>query len=235
MNTLRLLLLAGGALSLPACSSLVGVRPHEQLIGAAPATAFDESYAQGKSHYLANRFGLAIACFEKALSIDPRSVAALNAIGAAYDDLHRYDIAMTYYDKAVAIEPMSADTYNNIGVSLMAAGKREDANAAFAKAATLDPQDHTIRMNVASAAGRRPTALQVVDDEDDPARPRIVRAGVGLFALYVPEDGVVDRAKRLAASGRRRGGFTFTLERAEPNIAVPREPVTAEPLLPPKG
>lgn len=237
MRTLKFLLLAAGALSLQACTSVVAVRPYESRVGSTPMTALDDAYAQGKSHYLANRLGLAIACFERALAADPGSVATLNAIGAAYDDLHRYDIAMAYYDKALEIDPLSADTYNNMGVSLIGAGRREEADAAFARAARLDPQNPTVRENVARATGRfSPVIVGVAEDEDDPTRPRIVRTGEDQFALYVPEAGAVVRSARAALSGKgRRGTFMFTVERGEPNIALPREAVTVEPLLPPKG
>src|SRR5258708_22646644 len=83
----------------------------------AAISPFDNAYRAGKVHLAADRVGLALVMFQQALAIDPLSVAALNALGAAYDKLHRRDLAARYYAKALAIEPDSADTLNNMPIS----------------------------------------------------------------------------------------------------------------------
>src|SRR4051812_9673998 len=101
------------ALVLAGCAGrLPEVRPlTPQSLGA--ASPFERVYQAGKAHFGAERIGLALVMFQQALKIDPLSVAALNATGAAYDELHRPDIAGTYYATALALEPRSADTLNN--------------------------------------------------------------------------------------------------------------------------
>src|SRR5262249_35040805 len=78
---------------------------------------FQDAYETGKKHLMADRAGLAIVYFEQSLAIDPFSVAALNAIGAAYDQLFRFEIAKLYYMRALDIEPNGADTLNNMATS----------------------------------------------------------------------------------------------------------------------
>ena len=193
-----------GALLLSGCSGLgFGERPLANASGGEP-TPFDKFYAAGKQQMAANRLGLAIVDFERALALDPRSVRALNALGACYDDLHRYDIAMGFYKKALAIEPRSADTLNNMAVSLAMAGFPTDAEYTLRKAASLDPGNKTIQLNMASmnslgaarAAPKRAEIPAAADAGFDPNRPRIERTGVQTYMLYIkkkPSPRVGDR------------------------------------------
>lgn len=225
MSSSRILLLVAIGLSLGACAaSGVNVRPYESQVGSAPMTAFDSAYSAGKNYYEKHRLGLAIVTFEKALSIDPRSVAALNAIGAAYDDLNRCDIAMIYYKKALKIEPQSADTYNNMGVSLLLANRRAEAEDMLRQAARLDPKNQMVAANLARIARQVRTLSELMPvDEDDHDRPRIERSGEDRYALYVPDGSTVPLpgTVRTAPSERR--------------AAASRESVLVEPLTPPKA
>ena len=158
-------------------------------------TPFAAAYDSGKKHLFANRAGLAIVAFEKALAIDPTSVAALNAIAAAYDQLHRPDVAKMYYLGAIAIEPNSADTLNNMAVSAANSGDVKAASEFFARAAELAPDDATIRDNMQLAGLASPPAGP---SPSDPAflpeviagigenRPQIERTGLNEFTLTIP-------------------------------------------------
>ena len=181
------------ALSLSACSEFGFGGPPVAGASNTEPTAFDKYYAAGKQQMAADRLGLAIVDFERALALDPRSVRALNALGACYDDLHRYDVAMGFYKKALAIEPKSADTLNNMAVSLAMAGFPTDAEYTLRKAASLDPGNKTIQLNMASmnslgaarAAPKRVEIPAVVDAAFDPRRPRIERTGVQSYMLHI--------------------------------------------------
>lgn len=186
MLLMSLLLLAG-------CSVFgLGERSAENA-SVSGGTAFDRFYLAGKGQMAANRVGLAIVDFERALALDPRSVKALNALGACYDDLHRYDIAMTFYKQALAIEPQSADTLNNMAVSLAMAGFPTDAEHMLRKAASLDPENKTIQVNIAGmnslgtehALPKRAEGQVAVNTDIDPKRPRIERIGLQTYMLYI--------------------------------------------------
>ncbi|GGF14337.1 hypothetical protein GCM10011611_20150 [Aliidongia dinghuensis] len=148
-------------------------------------TPFAEAYQAGKDHLRADRAGLAIVMFEKALAIDPTSVAALNAIGAAYDELHRPDVAKTYYTKALALEPNGADTLNNMAISAALAGDAAASRELLAQAASIDPANPTIRGNIQVADSKPPEAPEPPVDEDA-NRPRLDRTGLQELTLRLP-------------------------------------------------
>jgi len=172
------------AISISACSgSMPEIRPvpAQQTKAVSP---FDDAYRTGKAHLMANRVGLALVTFQRALAINPLSVAALNAVGTAYDELHRPDVAAQYYTKALAIEPNSTDTLNNMAVSAAIAGEQEKARSLISRALALDPENNAIRRNAAVAGGTSTVILPVdVADED---RPRLERTGVSEVTLTIP-------------------------------------------------
>jgi len=152
MVTIRWLASAA-ALLVAACSSgFPTVRPISGGAGGPVLSRFDQYYAAGKTSLRANRVGLALVLFQKALSIEPDSVAALNAVGAAYDELRHPDLAARFYAQALAREPDSADTLNNIAVSAMVARDRNKAVALFQRALARDSGNPLIRANVALLA-----------------------------------------------------------------------------------
>jgi Tfp pilus assembly protein PilF len=170
------------------------IRPYTHIVGGEQqVSAFDAAYDAGKAHLRADRVGLALASFQRALAIDPNSVAALNAIGSCYDDLHFPDLATPFYLKALQIEPRSADTLNNMGVSAMLAGKADQARELFARAAALDADNRTIHTNLKVVNAPVVQTVLPIDapDPDVPKeiRPTIQRQGVSAFLLTIP-DGV---------------------------------------------
>jgi Flp pilus assembly protein TadD len=165
-----------------ACAATPDVRPYAMPESAA-VSPFQDVYGTGKKHLMADRAGLAIVYFEQSLAIDPFSVAALNAIGAAYDQLLRFEIAKLYYMRALDIEPNGADTLNNMATSAAMAGDREAAAKLFARAAGLAPDDPTIRGNMRLADA---TTSKDDREEADDDRPRIERTGVAELTLTIP-------------------------------------------------
>ncbi len=172
------------ALLISACSgSMPEIRPvpAQQSKTTSP---FDDVYRAGKAHLMADRVGLALVMFQRALAIDPLSVAALNAVGTAYDELHRPDVAGRYYAKALAIEPNSTDTLNNMAVSAAIAGEQEKARSLISRALALDPKNDAIRRNAAIASGTSTVVLPVAVADRD--RPRLERTGVSEIMLTIP-------------------------------------------------
>lgn len=181
---MKLITLLATALLTAACAdALPEIRPRSGQ-PTAEVLPFDNFYAAGKVHLAANRIGLAVVMFQRALAIDPLSVAALNAIGAAYDQLHRPDLAGGYYAKALTIEPMSADTLNNMAVSAAIAGDQEQARELIAHALRLDPANSAIRQN-AGLVGV--TVIPILPAQiADENRPSIERTGISEVTLTIP-------------------------------------------------
>ena len=96
MVTTRILALASAVLLAACGSDFPKVRALAADANGASRTRFDQHYEAGKASLRNNRVGLALVLFEKALAIDPTSVAALNAVGAAYDELHHPGLAAAY-------------------------------------------------------------------------------------------------------------------------------------------
>lgn len=168
-----------------ACShAFPEIRPLPIASGGGKESAFDAAYSAGKTHLRAGRIGLALVMFQRAIAIDPLSVAALNAAGAACDELHRPDLAGRYYAKALIIEPNSADTLNNMAVSAAMAGDRDVARKLLTDALALDPSNDAIRRN----AYLKGTARKVLVSTQIPEEPRpsIERSGVSETTLTIP-------------------------------------------------
>jgi Tfp pilus assembly protein PilF len=179
---LLLVMTACGALPTPK------VRPVPLATGEVRQTPFDAAYDEGKRHLAADRLGLAIVMFDKALVINPRSVIALNACGAAYDDLHRYAVAHAYYSRALQIEPENTDTWNNMAVSAMMAHDLETAWRYLAKAISLDPNNDIVGNNMrllAHATEPVTKKTDIGDDDDDPSRPTVERVGSDELHLII--------------------------------------------------
>src|SRR5262249_15716449 len=152
MRSISKICLLGASLALSACASLDKFfsvdSPTTARQVTAQSPAFDTAYQEGKAHRGGVRDGLAIVAFSRALALKPASVAALNALGTAYDGLGRYDIAQTYYRRALALEPEDVATANNLAVSLHLAGQPE-AREMLERAQQLAPGNRTIRDNLA--------------------------------------------------------------------------------------
>jgi tetratricopeptide (TPR) repeat protein len=189
--------LVSAALLLAACGGgMPDIRAHP-LPESLAVSRFESAYEAGRRHWAADRVGLALVSFQAALALDPLSVAALNAVGAAYDELRRPDVARAYYAKALAIEPESADTLNNMAVSAALAGDEPKAAELFARAAGRDPEDATIRANLRFAglahAAPSPSDSGFLDEALAAAaesQPQLERTGLAEFTLVLPTSAV---------------------------------------------
>ncbi|HTH15561.1 MAG TPA: tetratricopeptide repeat protein [Magnetospirillum sp.] len=148
--------------------------------------AFDEAYDAGKRQLLAGRAGLALALFDKALRLSPRSVPALNGIAAAYDDLHLPDKAAPFYQLALEIEPENGDTLNNMAFSALIAGRPEQARQYFRRALALRPDDAVIKAN-ASLVEKRTPPSPGKGGRSPEKRPRLELVGLSRSRLVLGE------------------------------------------------
>jgi tetratricopeptide (TPR) repeat protein len=81
----------------------------------------------------------AVACFEKAIELDPFHREALNQLAYAYSSLGRFDRAMWAINKYVEVAPDEANAYDSRGEILATNGKLDEAIASYKQADKLEP------------------------------------------------------------------------------------------------
>jgi tetratricopeptide (TPR) repeat protein len=107
-----------------------------------PCGAADNLLREGLIYDKAGNNTSALACFERALRVEPRSVEAWYCKGLELGKLSRFEEAAVSYEECVRIDPNRDEAWNNLALSLMI-WKRADGftRALFAsrKAVTLVP------------------------------------------------------------------------------------------------
>jgi tetratricopeptide (TPR) repeat protein len=84
-----------------------------------------------------------IACYDKALEIDPMNADAYYKKGLSLSTIEKYAEAIVCYDKALEIDPMNADAYYKKGLSLYYLGYKDEAIACYDKALEINPPIRT--------------------------------------------------------------------------------------------
>ena len=87
------------------------------------------------------RYAEAIDYFDKALSLEPSSVAVLINKGISYDMLGNFDMAIQTFDKALEINPNDSDVLGEKGYTLMNNRNYDEALLNFDKALNINPSD----------------------------------------------------------------------------------------------
>jgi len=95
----------------------------------------------------------AIACYNKALEINPKCAEAWNNKGVALGSLGKEQEAIACYDKAIEINPRDADAWNNKGDALRSLGKYQEAIACCDNAIEINPRDADAWNNKGIALG----------------------------------------------------------------------------------
>lgn len=89
---------------------------------------------QGKAFYFENRFEEAIACYDKALTMEPENFKAWFSCGAAQVKLQQLDKALAAYDRALQLKPDFPEAWFGRGTLLTKQQRWEEAIAAYDKA-----------------------------------------------------------------------------------------------------
>ncbi len=114
-----------------------------RLFGKAPSNKERETQDcidKGLELAKAGRVENALACFERALAINPQSVAAWSNKGGALAKLGRFEEALACFDRGLAINPQLAEAWDNKGIALGNLGRFEEALACFDRALAVNPQ-----------------------------------------------------------------------------------------------
>ena len=71
----------------------------------------DRLISEGISLARSGAFPQALACFDRALELEPNNTVALSCKGSTLANLQQPNQALEYYEKALVIEP------NNVGIN----------------------------------------------------------------------------------------------------------------------
>ena len=93
----------------------------------------------------------AIAAFDRALSIDPDFIEALNSKGYVLRDIGNYSQAIEVFNKVIGKEPEHKWAWNNLGYSLLQLGNFSESLGYIDKALEIDPQYQSALDNKATA------------------------------------------------------------------------------------
>jgi len=117
----------------------------------------------------------AIEAADKALSMDPENVDALNAMAAALRGLNRWAEAESYFHRALAIDPGSAELLEDWAEFLNYVGRTDEALEVTTRGIAIEPGLRPLQQEHASAllaAGRIEDARRVAEQiTEDYGRP----------------------------------------------------------------
>jgi tetratricopeptide (TPR) repeat protein len=121
---------------------------------------------EGSAFHNSGRYQEAVASFDKALAIDPRSAAALHYKGNSLFLSGSFEEAIVSFDASLALDPRSVSTLNDKGWALQSRGLFTQAFDCFDKALAIDPRYAPAWYNKAWAlinAGRYQEAVFCLD------------------------------------------------------------------------
>jgi tetratricopeptide (TPR) repeat protein len=94
----------------------------------------------GVAWYERGDYEKAVEFSQKAVSLNPGYVAALNNLGVAYAKQGKFTVALECYEKATCLEPHYGTAFYNIGVTFYKLGDQDKAIEYFKKAFVQDPK-----------------------------------------------------------------------------------------------
>ena len=121
---------------------------------------------KGSSLDSLSRVEEAIRCFDQALDLDPRYMAAWTNKGNSLRRLGRHDEAIRCLDKALELDPLCVTTWNIKGICLDCLGRYKEAISCYDQAMELDPHDAAAWNNKGSSLndmGRYEEAIRCLD------------------------------------------------------------------------
>jgi serine/threonine protein kinase/tetratricopeptide (TPR) repeat protein len=97
------------------------------------------------------RYEEAVTHFQRAIELDPASVAGYRGLARAYADLGRLDEAEATYRKAIETKPDYWAAHNDLGLFLYGQGRYRDAVEEFREVARLTPDNVWAYLNLGAA------------------------------------------------------------------------------------
>jgi tetratricopeptide (TPR) repeat protein len=90
----------------------------------------------------------AIACYKKAIALDPKKVEAHSNLGLALARKGQVDEAIACFRQAIDLDPRYASAHYNLGLALWEKGKLDEAIACYRKAIALEPKNAEAHCNL---------------------------------------------------------------------------------------
>jgi len=81
----------------------------------------------------------AIACYQRAVAIDPNYADAWGNMGVSYGQLGQHEKALKCFEHALQIHPQDAQWWAMKGSALQNLGREQEAERCYAKAEAIDP------------------------------------------------------------------------------------------------
>ena len=169
------------------------------------------AYARGRIKYTENRFAEAIASFESALKLMPRSVKAENNLGLAFEGLNQADQAVAAYRQAIfwqAGDPHASEQpLLNLGILLTDRNQLAEALPLLEKAEALAPRDSKVHAALGKLYARQlnlPRAQQELEQAVN-AEPKNAGLHFQLGQVYRKE-GMQDKARQELAQAAALDG-----------------------------
>lgn len=142
------LMLSGCSLELFGFKSAARAEEEARAASTASAVAESANLQMARTAFNNGNYGIAISHLERELGLRPESIAALNGLGASYDQLGRFDVAQRYYFRALELAPDPATTLANLGYSNQLQGNTSDAAQILELALYYDPRNEVARANM---------------------------------------------------------------------------------------
>ncbi|MFC2050431.1 tetratricopeptide repeat protein [Chloroflexota bacterium] len=105
-----------------------------------PPSIYASSYfARGLEYEDIDEYDKAIACYTKAIELDPEDALYYRFRGHAYEDRGEYDEAIADYTRAIELDPESWSAYQARGNTYDSKGEYDKAIADYTKLIELEP------------------------------------------------------------------------------------------------
>jgi tetratricopeptide (TPR) repeat protein len=142
----------------------------------------------------------AIASFQQALRLSPRSTRTLNNLGNAYAAQKRFDLAESEFRTVLRMDPANADANYNLGVLLAMKGSMAEAIPHFERVHTTQSQFNLVRAYLQTH--RTADALRTADTLADAHKSEVqVQFSLGVLLAsaqqYKAAQRLLDRAEAL--------------------------------------
>ena len=105
----------------------------------------------GEAYRALHRISEAVACYRRALELNPDYAEAHNNLGIALKDQGQLDEAVACCRRALELKPDYAEAHNNLGLALKEQGKLDEAVACYRRALELKPDYAEAHNNLGTA------------------------------------------------------------------------------------
>ncbi len=118
---------------------------------------------EGKEHFKANRFDMALPIYERINNLDPTDASSHFYRGVALMALSRGEEALSAYEQAVRFDPGNARYHTSRGNMLAGLGRYSEALAAYEHIAPTDASSHFSKGSTLEVLGRHKEALSAYE------------------------------------------------------------------------